>query len=314
MFEYTKRYSFCKGCHEMNQAHDTWMSSKHGPILGDIDSCMACHAEEGMLGYIKAKLEGVRSVYYHITGQITGRYLEVARGTKPVYCTKSGCHSLGNLDSGLKINVNHKFHAQKGFNCVSCHDRIAHGWDEGLRSTPNMQDTCFNCHNNETASHDDCGMCHIYQENMLKGIEGVGVARMPSPHSDDLSCRDCHTHACSPDLKNCTNCHDDNIVDDMTSLQVEVSMSVERLRGTLRQLERIVKLYKSEENPGSETLFKRELGLYADARKNYEFILKDLSRGFHNFEYVMRLLDVSTEKANKAIALFSTSHHSIGQL
>ncbi len=315
MFEYTKRYSFCKGCHEMNQAHDTWISSRHGPILGEIDSCMACHAEEGALGYIKAKLAGVKSVYYHITGQITGRYLEVARGTKPVYCTKSGCHSLDDLDSGLKINVNHKSHAQKGFNCVSCHDRIAHGWDEGLRSTPNMQEICFNCHDNKTASHDDCGMCHIYQESMLKGIERAGVKSMPSPHSDDLSCMDCHTHACSPDLKNCTNCHDSNIIDEMASLQSEVSMAVERLRGTLVQLERIVKHYnKSKEITGSEALIEKELGLYMDAKKNYEFILRDLSRGFHNFKYVWNILEVSTEKANRAITLFSTCDHSIGQL
>jgi hypothetical protein len=149
---------------------------------------------------------------------------------------------------------------------------------------------------------------------MLNGIEGVGVISMPSPHSDDLSCRDCHTHACSPDLKNCTNCHDSDIIDEMASLQAEVSMEIERLRGTLRQLERIVKHYKLKENPGSEILLDNELGLYIEAKKNYEFILRDLSRGFHNFEYVWNILEVSTEKANRAIALFSKCDHSISQL
>jgi len=296
----------------MNQAHDTWMSSKHGPILGEIDSCMACHAEEGALGYIKAKLSGIRSVYYHITGQITGRYLEVLKGTKPVYCTKSGCHSLNNLDLELKINVNHEFHARMGFNCISCHDRIAHGWDEGLRSTPNMQETCFNCHNNKIASHNDCGMCHVYQMNMLKGVGGAGVENLTSPHNEDLSCRDCHTHACAPDLKNCSDCHKGNIVDEMAAHQAEVSMALEKLRSTLQQLERIVERHQSGDLPECDNLLEGEVKLYNEARENYEFILKDLSRGFHNFEYVRDLLAVSFERANSAISRFATYHQTRG--
>ena len=305
MFEYTKRYAFCKGCHEMNQAHDTWMSSKHGPILGEIDSCMACHAEEGVIGYIKAKLSGIRSVYYHITGQITGRYLEVVKGTKPVYCTKSGCHALNDLDSGLKINVNHEFHARMGFNCISCHDRIAHGWDEGLRSTPNMQDACFNCHNNHIASHDHCGMCHVYQEKMLEGAGGVGVECIPSPHKEDFACKDCHTHACAPDLHNCTDCHEDSIIGEMTSRQAEVSMTLEGLRSTLQQLERIIERCQSRNFPECENLLDDEIRLYNEAKENYELILKDLSRGFHNFQYVRELLEVSTQKADRAFSRFA---------
>ncbi len=311
MFEYTKRYSFCKGCHEMNQAHDTWMSSKHGPILGEIDSCMACHAEEGALGYIKAKLSGIKSVYYHITGEITGHYLEVSKGTKPVYCTKSGCHSINNLDFGLKINVNHEFHAQMGFNCVSCHDRIAHGWDEDLRTMPNMQGTCFNCHNNKIAKHDNCGMCHVYQENMLKGIGGIGVEENPSPHGEELQCKDCHTHACAPDLKNCNSCHEGDIIDDMSSRQVKVSLALERLRGTLRQLERIFNLYQSKGILDCTILFEDKLRLYNEAKENYEFVLKDLSRGFHNFEYVWYILEVSKTKADQVLSQFSTCDHTI---
>lgn len=312
MFEYTKRYSFCKGCHEMNQAHDTWMSSKHGPILGEIDSCMACHAEEGALGYIKAKLSGIKSVYYHITGQITGHYLEVVRGTKPVYCTKSGCHSINDLDLGLKINVNHEFHARMGFNCVSCHDRIAHGWDEGLRTTPNMQETCFNCHDNKIATHEDCGMCHVYQDNLLKGIGGIGVDESPSPHAEELQCKDCHTHACAPDLTNCSACHDEDIVDDVGALQVRVSLELESLRGTFKQLERIFDIYSSMDIPDYELMLEDKMRLYSDAKENYEYILKDLSRGFHNFEYVWHMLEVSKVKADRAISEFSSCDHTLG--
>jgi len=305
MFEYTKRYSFCKGCHEMNQAYDTWISSKHGPILGEIDNCMACHAEEGVWGYIKAKLSGIRSVYYHITGQISGHYLEVLKGSKPVYCTKSGCHMVENLDEELSINVNHRQHAQMGFDCVSCHDRIAHGWDDELRSSPRMQDTCFQCHDNSTASHEDCGMCHIYQERMLNGIGGKGVEPFSSPHGGVLVCKDCHTHACAPDLRTCTSCHEDAVIGGMHDQQAEVSIALEKLRCILRQLERIVDRFESVGVQGLEG----ESGLYDDARENYEFIVRDLSRGFHNFNYVKKMLEVSIEKADEAVSQFSAGRH-----
>ena len=307
MFEYTKRYSFCKGCHEMNQAHDTWISSKHGPILGEIDSCMACHAEEGAWGYIKAKLSGIRSVYYHITGQITGHYLEVLKGTKPVYCTKSGCHMIEGLDEELSINVNHKQHEEMGFNCVTCHDRIAHGWDDELRSSPHMQDTCFYCHDNSNASHDDCGMCHIYQERMLRGIEGREVEPLPSPHGEMLECKDCHTRACAPDLQTCTSCHEDMVIEEMHDRQAEVSRALEHLRSNSRQVERIIKSFEIAGVPGLEA----ESALYEDARENYEFIVRDLSRGFHNFDYVRMMLDISIDKSNEAISRFSGTRHSL---
>lgn len=304
MFEYTKRYSFCKGCHEMNQAHDTWIASKHGPILGQIDSCIACHAQEGTLGYIKAKLAGFKSLYYHITGQITGRYLDVAKGTKPVYCMKTGCHAMKDLDKGLKIRVNHQLHAQMGFECVSCHDRIAHGWDEDLRGSPNMQETCFGCHDNKIAPHDECGICHVYQKKMLKGAGGVGLENMPSPHGDELSCKDCHTHACALDLQTCSSCHDSSLIDEKNQVQADVSFELEELGGTLRQLERILKRYESSGMIQDGAFFEDEQKQYDLAKANYEFISRDLSRGIHNVEYTMNMLELSKENANRAIISF----------
>ncbi|MBN2373439.1 NapC/NirT family cytochrome c [bacterium] len=306
MFEYTKRYSFCKGCHEMNQAHDTWMSSKHGPILGEIDSCIACHAEEGAMGYIKVKLAGIKSVYYHVTGQITGGYLEVVKGTKPVYCIKTGCHSMKNLDTGLKIRVNHDFHTKMGFKCVACHDRIAHGWDDDLRSSPNMQNTCFNCHDEKNVSHEDCGKCHIYQENMLKGSGGKGLEDVPSAHGEDISCKDCHKKACFPDLNTCSSCHDNDLINEVNRRQAEVAIELENLKYTLKQLDRIFRYYEQEENQ-DKTFFEEKYKLFELAKANYEFISKDLSRGVHNFDYVWKMLDLSKQKADSIISSYKNT-------
>lgn len=300
MFEYTKRTSFCKGCHEMNQAHDTWMASKHGPILGEIDSCMACHAESGALGYIRAKMSGFKSVFSHVVTLIRGDSLEVERGTKPVYCTKKGCHTLSDLDTGLKIKVNHPVHAKKGFDCISCHDRIAHGWDDEIRSSPGMQDTCFNCHDNKSASHDDCGMCHIFQKAMLRGIGAKGVGDTPSPHGEGLSCQDCHTRSCAPDLKTCSSCHDTDMTDQVERRQAEVSIGIEELKASLTQLDRIFTQYGADA-PG---IYRDEHSLYEKAHANYHFMQKDLSRGVHNFEYVQEMLDASKEMVDRALSSF----------
>lgn len=298
MFEYTKRYSFCRGCHEMNQAHDTWMASKHGPILSEIDSCMACHAEEGAWGYIKAKVGGLASVYYHISGQITDYYQEVAKGKNPVYCTKSECHDVNDLGVDLKIRVDHKFHEEKGFACASCHDRIAHGWDEGLRDSPNMQHSCFNCHDGKTAPQDDCGMCHIYQDKMLKGI---GMDDIFSCHGDDLLCTDCHIKACTPDVETCSSCHDEDIFDQAEQLQTKISVALEELKATFSQLDRIFAHYSSNKSMNNKTFYKKNHRFYVEAMKNYQFIKKDSSRGVHNPDYVWKLVQISKEKAELII-------------
>lgn len=281
----------------MNQAHDTWMASKHGPILSDINSCTACHAKEGAFGYIKAKVAGFASVFYHVLGLLSGESLEVEKGTKPVYCLKSGCHTINDLDNDYKVWVNHPFHVNKGFKCESCHDRIAHGWDEDIQSVPSMQDTCFNCHDDKTASHDNCGLCHVYQEGMLKGSGGFGIPENPSPHGEGLSCRDCHTHACATDHETCYSCHDSDIVDEIATQQTEVSKKLEKIKKTLNQLDRILKQY---ENYG--LLTQEDYTLFQMVKKNYEFIEKDLSRGVHNYYYTKEMLSFCDERADAIIA------------
>ena len=142
----------------------------------------------------------------------------------------------------------------------------------------------------------------------MKGIGGEDVERIPSSHGDDLSCVDCHTHACAPDLKTCSACHESSIIDETKSVQATVSMTLERLKGTLRQLERIINRYESIEIQDDESMIKEAIRLYSLSRGNYESIVKDSSRGIHNFEYTQLLLKLSIESADRAIAIFSKSH------
>ncbi|MGA1869422.1 MAG: NapC/NirT family cytochrome c [bacterium] len=284
MVEYSRRSSFCRDCHEMGSAHDTWMASKHGPLLGDIDSCYVCHAEEGLIGYIKSKLEGVTSLYFHLTGNFD----DIGGRQKPVYCIKSGCHTMEDIEKDLTINVNHVFHLENGNKCVDCHDRIAHGWDPSIRNSPDMKKFCFKCHNNIIAPKDNCGMCHIYQENMLKGITAQGIENHPSIHGDELTCKNCHAMACNPSLNSCQECHGEEIIESLKKRQFEVSVSLEQLNNSLRQLKRI---FESPRYQGDE--YKKERECYEMAQYNYNFILKDKSRGFHNFIYCTTILDAA---------------------
>ncbi|MGA1823673.1 MAG: NapC/NirT family cytochrome c [bacterium] len=289
MVEYSRRSSFCRDCHEMGNAHDTWMASKHGPLLGDIDNCYVCHAKEGFFGYIASKLEGVTSLYFHLTG----KFDDIGGREKPVYCIKSGCHTTEDIEKDLTINVNHLFHLENGNKCVDCHDRIAHGWDPSIRNSPDMKEFCFKCHNNTIAPKDNCAMCHIYQENMLKGINAKGIKDSPSTHREELTCKSCHAEACTPTLTSCTDCHEEDIIKSVKTRQFKISESLEDLNGYLRQLERIFDTppYKNEKH-------RKERELYEIATYNYNFILWDKSYGFHNFKYCEAILEASISNMN----------------
>lgn len=276
MVEYSRRSSFCRDCHEMGSAHDTWMASKHGPLLSDIDNCYVCHAKEGFFGYVASKFAGVKSLYFHITN----KYDEIGGRKKPVFCIKSGCHTLESIDKNLKINVNHIFHLDRGNKCVDCHNRIAHGWDPDSRNTPSMDKFCFKCHDNTTAPKDQCDLCHVFQDKMLRGKGAMGIEDYPSAHAEELVCQDCHSDACSPTMTPCQNCHEQEIITSYKLRQFEICKDLENLNGYLKQLERIFSMPKYKLDT-----YNKEKELYEFAKHNYNFILNDKTKGFHNFTY-----------------------------
>ena len=91
-------------------------------------------------------------------------------------------------------------------------------------------------------------------------------------------------------------------------LQTKVSLALEELKATLIQLDRMFEHYESNKMIDNKAFFEKNYKMYVEARKNYEFIKKDSSRGIHNSDYVWKLIKVSKDKAQGVILSFKNIH------
>lgn len=133
---YTGRPQFCRSCHLMETRYVSWSRSAHA---GSAD-CLDCHAEPGVIGEIKAHLNGARYLWVLATGreQVILR-ADVPEGT----CVK--CHpsdELPELDGADELGHEQHYDARVG--CATCHkgfhDHVAQGGT--LRARLNNCDDC----------------------------------------------------------------------------------------------------------------------------------------------------------------------------
>jgi len=291
ILEYSYRPRSCILCHEMKPAHETWGKSFHSSITGTKEDCLACHTAPGFGGKIKAKLGGFVFFWNHILEN----YDEDIKAEKPVYCVRSGCHTEPwKMDKGSSIRVNHALHISKGYACVICHDRIAHGFDPKGLNLPTMKDFCFPCHNDEIASRSQCQYCHIYQDAMLQGNAGEGI-----PSGDNsvhqttlLSCVDCHTNGCVPKpAQTCLECHSDSIVSQQEEERAWVLRSMRVLEESIPRLAQGI---EKVEDMGQD--ISQINGIYTLVKDVYTFLKADGSRGAHNTVYARYLLENTINK------------------
>lgn len=197
---------FCLRCHEMQELGESWKLSKHGPNNPDMNNCMKCHAQPGALGFVKAKVSGLFSLVYHLTGQY---HLEA---TQPVVCVRGGCHQIDDLDRADRpnktITMNHAIHIKvmkeigTRSQCMPCHRDIAHGEQTFL---PDMKSVCFLCHTEKGIGADNCALCHpTHPQVSLQSGETI----MELHPSDQVSCTDCHADACAATKATCEACHE----------------------------------------------------------------------------------------------------------
>lgn len=293
--EYSYRPRTCIFCHEMKPAHETWGRSSHGPVNGGDDDCLGCHAAPGFGSKIKAKLGGLVFLWNHILEN----YDDDIKAEMPVYCVRSGCHTKPwEMDRGSKIRVNHALHISKGYACVACHDRIAHGPDPAVQNLPGMKDFCFPCHNDEIASRSDCQYCHIYQDALLRGKGGEGIPEgYPSVHQTlQLKCVDCHTEGCvAQPVQTCLECHPESYISKQEAEMAWFSLSMERLEDGIPRLAEAI---KKAEDVGQD--ISQISGIYNLVKDVYTFLKADGSRGAHNVAYARSLLKNAMNRLNYA--------------
>jgi len=296
ILEYSYRPKSCILCHEMKPAHETWERSFHGSLTGSKEDCLACHTAPGFGGKIKAKLGGLVFLWNHVTDSYDGDI----KAEKPVYCVRQGCHTdPWTMDRGSSIRVNHALHISKGYACVVCHDRIAHGLDPEGKNLPTMKDFCFPCHNDEIASRSQCEYCHIYQEAMLRGNIGGGIpAGEASPHQRArLACVDCHTDGCVPrPVETCLDCHDAPYLSREEQERTTITRTLKMLEDRLPALAEGI---RRAEDMGQD--ISQINGIYTLARDVHLFVKADGSRGAHNPVYSRMLLENAANRVSFAL-------------
>ena len=124
--KYTSTPGFCGSCHYMEESVDSWEVSEHYAVT----TCLDCHSDPGMIGYLMAKMNGLKELYVHVTSDITRADVEAMDvHVNPESCLQ--CHEQ------VKDDGTHQLHAN--MNCEDCHIGIGHGADVDLI---------------------DCGECH----------------------------------------------------------------------------------------------------------------------------------------------------------
>lgn len=200
---------FCISCHEMKELGNNWKFSKHGPYNAanpKMHNCMKCHSQPGLVGLFKAKVTGLLSLVYHITGNY---HFEAAQ---PIVCIRDGCHQLEDMDRAIRpdktVNLNHLKHIKlmqkvgTRNQCMPCHRRIAHGEATHL---PDMKKDCFGtCHTNQDINAAKCTSCHPAHLGIR--FEGKEVSLLDL--HPEVACIECHEGFCRSSESTCEQCHE----------------------------------------------------------------------------------------------------------
>jgi len=329
MIHLTSTPEFCNlFCHEMTPEVETWRASMHAKR--DVD-CEQCHYGEGIMGVIKAKYFAQFQLLHHITGSYANNPLEKAKehgfeiteqhihqkGNKKYYIKAHGyaldvinyncrrCHpdfATMVRSSGRSVRMAHEKHINSGYECTDCHLNIVHGSDPKGLNLPTMW-TCLKCHDNEKAPLDDCALCHVGQDEMWKGIGAKNVDDEEAMMLGETDCIDCHDednrYAPPSGGEVCVDCHGDDEYGVMVKeWQAEVKKKSFTLSNILGELfERMKEIKESGKTVAS---FDKAKELYDNASYNANMVEHDGSKGVHNYDYSVSILDASLKMARDA--------------
>jgi nitrate/TMAO reductase-like tetraheme cytochrome c subunit len=181
----------CGWCHVIKKEVASFKLSEHHR---EGVSCQDCHTKPGVFNYFIRNLQSAT----HIVENITGHYqrpLTTFVGT--ANCVQ--CHPKSQIEKDLivgNIRVNHKGLREAGFQCVTCHEDVAHGVviPVGSRPPESIMSICATCHNG-VIQPKTCSICH------LNGVP-PGTVQIPiAVHMSQGNCRECHNS------NFCAKCH-----------------------------------------------------------------------------------------------------------
>jgi nitrate/TMAO reductase-like tetraheme cytochrome c subunit len=124
----------------------SWKRSVHAS--GDA-GCFDCHADPGFIGGLKAKVNGIKYLYYSYAGHRDVQVLHAEVSNESC----SQCHDIKTMDENMDKRINpvqhtgdtHNPHVNElNISCTSCHENIMH--ITLLGESKKAWYSCKNCH------------------------------------------------------------------------------------------------------------------------------------------------------------------------
>lgn len=218
------------------------------------------------------------------------------------HCFK--CHSSEALQGALAGQKAPSDHAQytDGVSCSACHDPH-NSTNEGQLRMP-KEELCIYCHTAslpEGQSFQAGKEIHHPMAEMLAGRGAIGVAPTTGAHSE-LTCTDCHMTEGNHLMRvvkpsevvgtarkdTCTSCHTDSSAE---SRAVYLEMWQESTERRLEDARDDMALISASLN----ALTASQKAEFDAAKTNLSFVEADASKGVHNFEYSIKVLNSVTK-------------------
>jgi len=190
--------NFCINCHEISPAYEQWRTSSHYGI-----TCINCHTEPGLSGFIKVNTEGVQNLITHFT---VAYHVPTEADVNAASCLS--CHPRDTLpESSVRttLRMAHSKHTQQ--ECADCHGRLVHvstATEVSTSPKPHIVRDCTVCHTPDNCPHGDatlaCTSCH--SGNIPKHDAALVRGVMPRQ-----SCQECHKKNKVGSPEYCQTCH-----------------------------------------------------------------------------------------------------------
>lgn len=157
-FRETSKPSFCSSCHLIEPYQHTWEASSHA---SDDVTCVDCHFEPGVVGYLKGKVYSFIKLTQFAAGE-TEKKPEAAKLVLRSACLQ--CHDYvrdpedARYPTGIVvegITFPHDFHVnQANLGCADCHSGLVHGAALVGEDKPQAAadpEFCAKCHTGDIA-------------------------------------------------------------------------------------------------------------------------------------------------------------------
>lgn len=196
----SSRPELCMSCHQIRPLYEEWTTSTHKGV-----SCVACHTEPGLAGYVKIHVKTVKNV----ATQALGRDELIQADVSDSSCLR--CHPKEERPEVINqatLRVAHSKHDKQ--QCADCHKTLVHTRQletPALVKAPveHVDSKCQVCHKTSVEfahgpSDVACTSCHSATVPNHDLAQKKGVFPMSG-------CNDCHKKERVSSPEECQTCH-----------------------------------------------------------------------------------------------------------